>query len=67
MRKREILKILVWSAYFSAIVYFVILHPYYVDRFHDPLSELQKIIISLLMFIIFVIIGLLVKIRTEIK
>jgi len=61
MRKREILKILAWSAYFAMLVYFIIFHPYYVDRFHDPLSEIQKVTISIIMFLIFIAVGLLVR------
>mgnify|MGYP000220987515 CR=1 FL=1 len=61
MRKREILKILAWSAYFSAIVYLIILHPQYVNHFHDPLSEVQKIIVFIFMIFIFFITGVILK------
>jgi len=58
MKKKEILKILAWSAYYSAIVYLIILHPYYIDHFEDPLSEIQKVVISIIMFFIFIVVGL---------
>lgn len=61
MKKKEILKILAWSAYFSAIVYLIILHPCYVDHFHDPLPEIQKVVISIIMFLIFVTTGLFIR------
>jgi len=60
-RCRNYKEILIWSIYFSAIVFFIILHPEYTQPVQETLTEVQKVVISVIMFFIFNIMGLLTR------
>lgn len=53
------LKIILWSAYFAMLVYFIVLHPQYVRPISESFTEMDKLLISIITFIIFFIVGLL--------